>query len=131
MGNRYRTNETIGRALPWYPFPIAISLPLWYDKAMAQATNAITNPSPEKRSGRKRTVLRMALVVLILLLLPVVSIGSPLLQNGGFEEDFHHQPGISGEVADGWVAYNEVGNPTYLGHKHLRRRRLGREDRGQ
>ncbi|NOZ04847.1 MAG: hypothetical protein GXP41_00635, partial [Chloroflexi bacterium] len=60
---------------------------------------------------------RMSLLFLVFLLLPVVATGSALLQNGGFEGGFHHQAGIEGEVADGWVAYNEAGNPTYLGTK--------------
>jgi uncharacterized protein YkwD len=66
------------------------------------------------RHGLRVPVATFFLLASLLLLPRLIVAGSPLLQNGGFEGDFHSQPGIAGEVADGWVAYNEAGNPTYL-----------------
>jgi len=77
--------------------------------------NAMRSKRPLTTYARGGLALSIAgFLLLASLSLPLTVVSSPLLQNGGFEGDFHSQPGIAGEVADGWVAYNEAGNPTYL-----------------
>jgi len=60
-----------------------------------------------------------AAVVVLSLLPGRPLLATGLLHNGSFEEGFHRQAGITGEVPDGWQAVNLSGNPTLWSTQHF------------